>query len=57
MPGMTFTIEPMINLGALDYDRRRLTVVTKDRPHSSNTPCWLPIPASILTCSASSKRT
>jgi methionyl aminopeptidase len=32
-PGMTFTIEPMINLGALDYEiwDDDWTVVTKDR--------------------------
>lgn len=32
-PGMTFTIEPMINLGALDYEiwDDGWTVVTKDR--------------------------
>ena len=32
-PGMTFTIEPMINLGGLDYEIRDdgWTVVTKDR--------------------------
>ena len=32
-PGMTFTIEPMINLGAIDYEiwDDGWTVVTKDR--------------------------
>lgn len=36
-PGMTFTIEPMINLGALDYDiwADGWTVITKDRRWSA----------------------
>lgn len=36
-PGMTFTIEPMINLGALDYEiwNDGWTVVTKDRKWSA----------------------
>jgi methionyl aminopeptidase len=36
-PGMTFTIEPMITLGTIDYDiwPDEWTVVTKDRAHTA----------------------
>jgi methionyl aminopeptidase len=36
-PGMTFTIEPMINLGVIDYDiwDDGWTVVTKDRKRTA----------------------
>jgi methionyl aminopeptidase len=36
-PGMTFTIEPMITLGTIDYDiwPDDWTVVTKDRAHTA----------------------
>ena len=46
---MTFTIEPMLNLGTHDWDMwdDDWTVVTKDRraAPSSSTPCWSPTPA------------
>ncbi|MGN6172410.1 MAG: M24 family metallopeptidase, partial [Streptosporangiaceae bacterium] len=36
-PGMTFTIEPMLTLGAIDYDiwSYGWTVVTKDRKRTA----------------------
>jgi methionyl aminopeptidase len=36
-PGMTFTIEPMLNLGTSEWDmwEDRWTVVTKDRRRSA----------------------
>ena len=49
-PGMTFTIEPMLNLGTHEWDMwdDGWTVVTRDRqrgPRSSSTPCWSPTTA------------
>ena len=54
-PGMTFTIEPMLNLGTHEWEMwdDGWTVVTQDRRRSapsSSTPCWSPTTgAEILT--------
>ena len=46
---MTFTIEPMLNLGTHEWDMwdDDWTVVTRDggRARSSSTPCWSPTTA------------